>query len=356
MASAGGGQGTEKPTPKRRERARKEGRFAVSKELLQASQFLALTALLGWWAPTWIARWVRMTKSCFQLSFDVHSSIKDLLLLSTRQILPELGLTLLAGSTLTLTALSTQMAMTSLGLAPSRLKLDVSRLNPASRLSGLLPQNLMELAKALVLLPVFVYIVWAIVRSNLETFLGLPWMPVRVGTRVVGGSIQRLLWYAWFGYLFSGLIDWTWQKSRLNKSLRMSKHEIREEHKELEGNPETKSRVRRIQRDMARTNMMKDVAKSTAVIVNPTHFAVAIHYQIEASPAPKVIAKGQDYLALRIRQRALDCGIPIVENKPLAQALYHSVEVGQEIPAHLYRAVAEILAYIYRLMNGRLPG
>jgi flagellar biosynthesis protein FlhB len=248
------------------------------------------------------------------------------------------------------------MAMTGLGLAPTRLAPDFKRFDPVSKLSGMLPQNMVELAKALLLLPVFVYVIWIIVRSNLDAFLALPWMPVRPGVVTVGISIRRLLWYAWGGYLLSGLIDWTWQKRRLHQGLRMSKQEIREEHKESEGNPETKMRVRRMQRDMARTNMMKDVAKSTAVIVNPTHFAVAIHYQLEASSAPRVIAKGQDYLALRIRQRALDCGVPIVENKPLAQALYHSVEVGQEIPAHLYRAVAEILAYIYKLMNGRLPG
>ena len=151
-------------------------------------------------------------------------------------------------------------------------------------------------------------------------------------------------------------MDWTWQKRQLNKTLMMSKQEVRQEHKESEGNPETKGRLRRLQREMARRNMMKEVQKATAVIVNPTHYAVAIHYQLDASSAPRVVAKGRDYLALRIRQRAIDCGVPIVENRPLAQALYKSVEVGQEIPAHLYRAVAEILAYIYRLMNGKLPG
>jgi flagellar biosynthetic protein FlhB len=105
-----------------------------------------------------------------------------------------------------------------------------------------------------------------------------------------------------------------------------------------------------------RHNMMKDVPKATAVIVNPTHFAVAIRYQVESMAAPLVIAKGKNYLALRIRQKAIENQIPIVENAPLAQALYKSVEVGQEIPPHLYRAVAEILAYIYKLMHGRLPG
>jgi flagellar biosynthetic protein FlhB len=115
-------------------------------------------------------------------------------------------------------------------------------------------------------------------------------------------------------------------------------------------------RIRRLQRDLARRNMMKEIPKATAVIVNPTHYAVAIRYSLESSAAPKVVAKGRNYLAARIRAKAIENQVPIVENPPLAQALYKSVEVGQEIPAHLYRAVAEILAYIYRLMGGHLPG
>ena len=114
-----------------------------------------------------------------------------------------------------------------------------------------------------------------------------------------------------------------------------------------------KSRIRRIQRDLARRNMMKDISKATAVIVNPTHYAVAIRYEMDSMAAPMVLAKGRNYLARRIREIAMDHQIPIVENQPLAQALYKSAEVGQEIPAHLYRAVAEVLAYIFKLMNPR---
>ena len=112
-------------------------------------------------------------------------------------------------------------------------------------------------------------------------------------------------------------------------------------------------RVRRLQRDFARRNMMKEVPNATAVIVNPTHYSVAIRYSLDTLGAPTVVAKGKNYLALRIRQRAIEHGVPIVENQPLAQALYKSADVGQEIPPHLYRAVAEVLAYIFKLMNGR---
>ena len=131
----------------------------------------------------------------------------------------------------------------------------------------------------------------------------------------------------------------------------MSKQEIRDEAKETDGNPQIKARIRRIQREMRRKNMMREVPKATAVIVNPTHYAVAIRYEQGTMTAPQVVAKGKNYLAARIRQRALENQVPIIENPPLAQALYKAVEVGQEIPPHLYRAVAEILAYIFKLMN-----
>ena len=136
----------------------------------------------------------------------------------------------------------------------------------------------------------------------------------------------------------------------------MTKQEVRDELKETEGNPQIKARVRRIQRDLARRNMMKEIPKATAVIVNPTHYSVAIRYEMERMAAPMVLAKGKNYLARRIRQIALEHQVPMVENQPLAQALYKSADVGQEIPPHLYRAVAEVLAYIFKLMQEKVDG
>jgi flagellar biosynthetic protein FlhB len=150
-------------------------------------------------------------------------------------------------------------------------------------------------------------------------------------------------------------VDLFRQKQRYQQDLKMSKQEVRDEHKELEGNPLMKSRIRRLRRDMARRRMMHEIPTATAVIVNPTHFAVALKYDVNSPGAPRVVAKGKNYLALRIRQKAIENQVPLIENPPLAQALYKSVDVGQEIPAHFYRAVAEVLAYIFKLMNGRLP-
>ena len=171
----------------------------------------------------------------------------------------------------------------------------------------------------------------------------------------MGASLTALLWRGAGLFMLFGTIDLVRQKRRYAKDMRMSRHDIKEEFKESEGNPQMKMRIRRLMRDRIRRNMMKQVPTATAVIVNPTHYAVAIRYQLDWTTAPRVVAKGKNYLALRIRQRALDHQVPLIENPPLAQALYKSAEIGQEIPANLYRAVAEILAYVYRLMNGRLP-
>ena len=133
--------------------------------------------------------------------------------------------------------------------------------------------------------------------------------------------------------------------------MKMSKKEVKEEYKEMEGDPTTKGRIRRIQRQMARRRMMAEVPNADVIITNPTHYAVALSYKMDSMEAPKVIAKGVGFLAQKIKELALQHGIPQVENKPLAQALYKSVEIGEYIPAHLYRAVAEILAYVYRAKN-----
>jgi len=242
------------------------------------------------------------------------------------------------------------------GFAASKLNPDFSRLNPLQRLQQVRRQNFGSFLQALFLFPTFSYIVFLVFRSNAERFYRLPLAGVPQGLRQLGSSIADLLWQAACCFFLFGCYDLFRQRRRHNQDLKMTKQEVREESKESEGNPQIKQRIRRLQRDAARRNMMREVPKSTAIIVNPTHYAVAIRYIPESMAAPTVVAKGKNYLAMRIRQKATEHNIPIVENVALAQALYKSADVGQEIPAHLYRAVAEVLAYIYRLMKGKLSG
>jgi flagellar biosynthetic protein FlhB len=291
-----------------------------------------------------------------EAAFHLEVSPPNLAAFAWSVLVPHFAPLLLAGGAMFAALVSAQLGVTRLGLSPSKLAPDLKRLNPMSKFAGLVGQNVPMFVQALVILPLAGMVVYYEVTENLGLLLELPFVATPVALGRVGGVIETLLWRAAAAFLVIGSIDLVWQRSRYTKQLKMSKQEIRDESKESEGNPQTKMRVRRIQRDLARKQMMKEVSKATAVIVNPTHYAVAIRYTLESSAAPRVVAKGKNYLAQRIRKRAVDAGVPIVENPPLARALYSSVEVGQEIPGHLYRAVAEILAYIYKLMNGRLPG
>jgi flagellar biosynthetic protein FlhB len=149
-----------------------------------------------------------------------------------------------------------------------------------------------------------------------------------------------------------GALDYIYQRYDYEKSLRMTKQEIKDEYKQIEGNPEIKSKIKQKQRQISMRRMMQDVSKADVVITNPTHFAVALKYDAEKGSAPIVTAKGQDYIALRIKQIARENKVEIVENKQLARTIYSTVDIGEAIPAELYQAVAEILAFVYSLKNG----
>jgi flagellar biosynthetic protein FlhB len=215
-------------------------------------------------------------------------------------------------------------------------------------------QNAWAAFQSALILVFFGWVVYMVGREHLPGMFLLPLAGLQSGIQKVGTSMLQLLWEMSGIFAVFGIVDLVRQKNRLRKDLSMSKQEIQEEAKESEGNPQVRARIRRIQRDMRRRRMMSEVPTATAVIVNPTHFAVAIRYKHDSMAAPVVVAKGKNYLALRIRQKALENQIPLIENPPLAQALYKSVDVGREIPPQLYRAVAEILAYVHRLSGGRL--
>jgi flagellar biosynthetic protein FlhB len=201
-----------------------------------------------------------------------------------------------------------------------------------------------------------VLLLFVVIQEHAGRLLHSARLPLASAAAQMADVLLEVLQRAAILFLVLGVWDFFRQKQQWMKGLRMTKQEIRDEWKEQEGSPEMKGRIRRMRRDLLRRRMMHAVPTATAVIVNPTHFAIAIKYEAGAMGAPKVVAKGRNYLAQRIRELAVRHQVPIIENPPLAQALYKTVEVGQEIPVHLYRAVAEVLAYLHRLMHGRTPG
>jgi flagellar biosynthetic protein FlhB len=345
-------QRTEQPTQRRLEKARKDGQFPVSREFVAALQFAAFVAALSAWGPAWCEGLKSIFRELVARAFTPSMNAADATALGRGVLARSFMLLAPTGGVLLIITVAVQLVSTGMGLSLNKLAPDLKRLSPLGRVKNMPGENFHSALQALVLLPVFGAAVYAVARDNFDRFLALPFQSPLRAARETGAAVIALLWKAAAVFLVLGCADFVRQRRRWTKDLRMSKQEIREEHKENEGNPQVKGRIRRIQRDLARRRMMQAVPTATAVVVNPTHYAVAMRYVMESMAAPVVVAKGRNYLALRIRERAREHGIPIVENPPLAQALYKSAEVGQEIPAHLYRAVAEILAYIYRLTRG----
>jgi flagellar biosynthetic protein FlhB len=349
-------QRDEKPTQRRLDKARKEGNFPASREFLSSVHFLGFVAIAVTFSGAFLVRTARMMRDLLLRAFAVEVTPIQVVSLVHQAVVPAMEPVLLAGLALMLLVVFVQLASTKMGISLAKLMPDIQRLNFLRRFSSVPQQNLPMFLQAALLLPVIALVVYYEVTENLGAFVDLPWMGVQVAIARIGGVLETLLWRAAALFLVFGIFDLLWQRRRYTNQLKMSKYEIRQESREQEGNPQIKMRIRRLQRDFLRRRMMKDIPTATAVIVNPTHYAVAIRYIANAPGAPKVVAKGKNYVAARIRRKALEHQIPIIENPPLAQALYKSAEVGQEIPAHLYRAVAEILAYIYRIMGGHLPG
>jgi flagellar biosynthetic protein FlhB len=346
-------QRNEKPTKRRLDKARREGQFPSSREFLAGLQFLSFVILAGFGGAHFFERACELERYFLAAAFRIQLTPHEVVSIY-RTTLGHVFMPLLwMGVCLSCVSLAGQLGSTRLGLAFEKLAPDLKRLSPLQKIKNLPPQNMASFFQALVFLPLIALAVYTIARDNLLAFAGLSRAGILPALQVMAAAIKALLWKAAILFVAIGCLDFLRVYRRHNKSLKMSKQELRDESKETEGNPQMKGRIRRIQRDLARRNMMKDISKATAVIVNPTHYAVAIRYEIDSMAAPMVLAKGRNYLARRIREIAMDHQIPIVENQPLAQALYKSAEVGQEIPAHLYRAVAEVLAYIFKLMNPR---
>ena len=344
---------TEKPTGRRLQKARTDGQYVSSREMVAATQFVVFIVVAFAWFPGWLSGMKAMMRAsladAFHANLNVATFPEIASMLLQRAFLPlaVIGAITIAGT------MSVHFLITKLGFSFKKLAPDIARLNPMGKIRNMAFQGPAAMLQAAAMLVLFAIAIIAIARQNADLLLTLPFASLDTGLLKVGGSIKDILWKAAALFLLFGFIDLFRQKRKFMKDLKMTKQQVKEESKEMEGNPLIRGKIRRLQRDLARRRMMQNVATATAIIVNPTHYAIALRYDHETMATPMVVAKGKNYLALRIRQRALEHNIPLVENPPLAQALYKSVDVGREIPANLYRAVAEVLAYIYRLTHAR---
>lgn len=341
---------TEAPTGKRLGDARRRGQVARSAEVNAAAALLA-----GLWLLSGPGRGL-VDSLRAQLVYNLsHLPTGEYTGAQVRSLVAEAGLRLAPGIGLLLagfllTGVVASLAQTGLLWVSDRPFFDFNRLNPLDGLKRLFSgQGLMELGKALLKLVVVGGVAYSYWSGHSAAVLGLAQLAL---PEAVAEAVQLAFGLGWQVagvYLALAAADYFYQRWNLMRTLRMTKEEVKEEFKTQEGDPLLKSRIRQQQRRFARQRMMAKVPKADVVITNPTHFAVALQYERESMRAPQVVAKGAALVALRIRTLALEHGVPVVENPPLARALYRTVELDQEVPPEMYRAVAEVLAFVFRL-------
>jgi len=338
---------SQRATPRRREKARERGQIVRSRELPAALSLLGVALFLRWGVAGWIPVW----RDSFR-DLLARSSHADLQMMTPLVNGTAWGVLRWAGPPLALAwSISAfgNLAQGGLVISPQALELHFSKLNPVNNLSRIFSiGGLSPLLKSLFPLSFLAYLgISILMREWMQVLhssqMGLPlemeWLKNIVFEFAWKGGLVLLVW--------SG-VDYALQKVNYERSLRMSKQEVRDEMKDLDGNPQTRGRIKRKRREMRRRQMLQQVSRATVIITNPDEYAVALEYIPEKMAAPLVVAKGRGLLAQKIKREARWYEIPIVENVPLAQALYRSVEIGGSIPAKLYAAVAEVLAFIYR--------
>lgn len=348
---------TESATPRRLEKAREEGQVARSREL--ATFALVAAGFLGAWGMSgMIGEHVQtMLRTAFTFNHETVFDPKRAFIsagAATREgaymLMPLLAL-------LGLAALLAPMAMGGWLLSTKSLAPNFERLNPVSGLGRIFSINGwiqlgMSLAKIVVVGLIGGLAIW----HRREDILALATQPLHVALSNAGHLIAVCCAMTVAGMFLLAALDVPYQLWSFHKKLRMTKEEVKREHRESEGDPHVKARIRSQQRAMARRRMMANVPKADVVVTNPTHFAVALQYTDGEMGAPKVVAKGVNLVAARIRELAVENNVPLLEAPPLARALYHNVELNREIPGALYGAVAEVLAWVYQLRRFKEDG
>ncbi len=342
---------TEKATPKRREEARGRGQVAKSPDLAGASVFLAGVFVLHACTPAALGS---LSTSVQEILWRIHEH-QDFTITSVWTLFARGfgGLALLLGllfgaaviAGIGVNVLQTGFLISLTPIAPS-----FNKINPLTGFQRMFSrQVLVNLAKQLLKLGAVLVIIYSSVAGNVNTLLMLGQLSPQHMLSFVGELIFSIGWKFGLLLVIVGLLDYAYEKWQYEENLKMTKQEVKDEFRQSEGNPEAKGAVKRRQREFARRRMMSAVPKATVVVTNPTHFAVALEWDEVKMEAPVVTAKGADLLAKRIREIAQEHGVPIMENPPLARTLYAKVELEQSIPPNLYAAVAQVIAFVYKI-------
>jgi flagellar biosynthetic protein FlhB len=347
---------TEKATVKRRQDERKKGNIFQSRDVAATASLIILFFALSAMAPRILYSIIQATRRIIgmageigMLTFsDVRRIGTDIMVMFATTVLPLLLLSVLVSTVITL-------AQTKLLFTTKTMQFKFSRLNPLNGLRRMFSlRALVELSKTIIKIVVLGYIIYRNLYDKILLLPRLMDMSPEKSISYLGDLVMSIVSSSAAVFVFIAALDYFYQWWDYEKSIRMSKEEIKEEYKETEGDPQVRGRIKERQRKMSQMRMMQMVPEADVVIRNPNHYAVALKYDPDKNRAPVVLAKGADKLALRIIAEAEKHGIIVTENKPLARALYESVEVDSEIPAEFYQAVAEVLVYVYNLKGEKI--
>lgn len=349
-----GGEKTEPATDKKREDARKEGQVAKSKELTGAislfAMFLVLKIFIG-----------DLGTSFLQVFSEAYNRIPEMTTLAEGMVIPReyagvmsqiiikillMLLPFLAAAFIV--AFIVDLVQVKWKPTAKPLQPKFNKLNPINGVKKLFGvDKLIELLKSLLKLVIIGYMAYSTIKDEAAQLFLLYDMQLIGALKLFGDIVLNMSLKICAVYLIIGIVDYVYQRHKFNEDLKMTKQEVKDEWKNAEGDPAIKGKQRQRMQEASRRRMMQDIPQADVVITNPTHFAVAVKYDPQVAPAPYVVAKGEDFLAARIKEEAGKYGVDIVENKPLARMLYYNVDLGAQIPPELYSTVAEILAVIY---------
>ncbi|MEJ6950232.1 flagellar biosynthesis protein FlhB [Natronospora cellulosivora (SeqCode)] len=348
MPDGPSGEKTEKPTPRRLEKAKEEGQLAKSQELNSAFTLLASFFTLYFLFANIIQSLSEKMTSFLSLSTlpainldNSYTILIDLILFIARVSAPVMIASAILGAFINLVQVGPRFST-------KLIQMKFSKINPiegAKRLFSL--KSLIELIKSLLKATIILFLTYNQIMSAWPELILLSGQGFEPALIFVANLIFRIAVNIIIFLIILGIVDYVYQRWEFMRNLMMTKQEVKEEYKEMEGDPHVKSQRRQIQREMSMNRMMASVEDADVVITNPTHIAVALKFDLESMEAPVVLAKGEGFIAQKIKEVAKEAEIEIVENKPLARALNATTEIGEEIPADLYQAVAEVLAYLY---------
>jgi len=342
---------TEKPTAKRRSDQRKEGNVFQSKEVIIAATLIATFASLRFLYPLTENILSDSMRSFLSLvgtmdsikKSDMYSIFIDGIIsvaIGTGPII------LIAAVIAVIAAIAQTRGLVSF----KSIRPKFSRMNPLNGIKNLFSlKGIIELLKSIIKIVVLFAVIYLTLKDELTKFPKLMDMDIAGVTSAVGGIIWNISFKVIIAFVVVAAFDYMYQRWDYEKKLKMTKQEVKEEYKMTEGDPKVKGKIKSKQQQMSRQRMMQAVPEADVVIRNPTHFAVALKYDHEKNNAPVIVAKGEDYMALKIIEIAEEHDIPILENKPLARALYSEVDLDREIPSEFYAPVAEVLASVYSL-------